>query len=89
MWLPGTRQTEACISSALRKALGPASSSEPGACCCPCQPLYQIECYAQQLIAQVLHWTGPLKPWRQHGVNRKLWEPHARERGAKLLAPLV
>lgn len=30
-------------------------------------------------IRQVLHWTGPLKPWRHHGVNRKLWEPHTRE----------
>ncbi|CAE7537158.1 GAUT15 [Symbiodinium natans] len=29
--------------------------------------------------AKVLHWTGPLKPWRHHGVNRKLWEPHTRE----------
>ncbi|CAJ1329955.1 unnamed protein product, partial [Effrenium voratum] len=29
--------------------------------------------------ARVLHWTGPLKPWRHHGVNRKLWEPYARE----------
>ncbi|CAK8999544.1 unnamed protein product [Durusdinium trenchii] len=31
--------------------------------------------------AKVLHWTGPLKPWRHHGVNRKLWEPHTRECG--------
>lgn len=30
---------------------------------------------------QILHWTGPLKPWRHHGVNRKLWEPYTRERG--------
>ena len=30
---------------------------------------------------EVLHWTGPLKPWRHHGVNRKLWEPYAREPG--------
>lgn len=29
--------------------------------------------------AKVLHWTGPLKPWRHHGVNRLLWEPHTRE----------
>ena len=28
---------------------------------------------------EVLHWTGPLKPWRHHGVNRLLWEPHTRE----------
>eukprot|EP00927_Polykrikos_kofoidii_P044893 TRINITY_DN38765_c0_g1_i1.p1 TRINITY_DN38765_c0_g1~~TRINITY_DN38765_c0_g1_i1.p1 ORF type:complete len:792 (-),score=106.23 TRINITY_DN38765_c0_g1_i1:39-2414(-) len=29
--------------------------------------------------AKVLHWTGPLKPWRHHGVNRLLWEPYALE----------
>eukprot|EP00971_Amphidinium_carterae_P171086 3390652-Amphidinium_carterae.1 len=26
--------------------------------------------------ARILHWTGPLKPWRHHGVNRLLWEPY-------------
>ncbi|CAE8618969.1 unnamed protein product, partial [Polarella glacialis] len=29
--------------------------------------------------AKVLHWTGPLKPWRHHGVNRFLWESHTQE----------
>eukprot|EP00928_Gymnodinium_smaydae_P000163 TRINITY_DN10056_c0_g1_i2.p1 TRINITY_DN10056_c0_g1~~TRINITY_DN10056_c0_g1_i2.p1 ORF type:complete len:797 (-),score=143.12 TRINITY_DN10056_c0_g1_i2:99-2489(-) len=29
--------------------------------------------------AKVLHWTGPLKPWRHHGVNRFLWEPYLLE----------
>lgn len=29
--------------------------------------------------ANILHWTGPLKPWRHHGVNRKLWEPYTLE----------
>lgn len=29
--------------------------------------------------AKILHWTGPLKPWRHHGVNRILWEPYALE----------
>lgn len=29
--------------------------------------------------ANLLHWTGPLKPWRHHGVNRKLWEPYTLE----------
>eukprot|EP00929_Paragymnodinium_shiwhaense_P013298 TRINITY_DN121163_c0_g1_i1.p1 TRINITY_DN121163_c0_g1~~TRINITY_DN121163_c0_g1_i1.p1 ORF type:complete len:761 (+),score=138.39 TRINITY_DN121163_c0_g1_i1:142-2424(+) len=28
---------------------------------------------------RILHWTGPLKPWRHHGVNRHLWEPYALE----------
>jgi alpha-1,4-galacturonosyltransferase len=27
--------------------------------------------------AQILHWTGPLKPWAHHGVNRLLWEPYS------------
>ncbi len=25
----------------------------------------------------VYHWTGPLKPWLEDGVNRRLWEPYA------------
>lgn len=24
----------------------------------------------------LFHWTGPLKPWKEDGVNRLLWEPY-------------
>jgi len=34
--------------------------------------------YPQEVLqdAKILHWTGPLKPWLDDGVNRLLWEPH-------------
>lgn len=37
--------------------------------------------YPQSVLryANLLHWTGPLKPWRNHGVNRFLWEPYTLE----------
>ena len=28
----------------------------------------------------LFHWTGPLKPWKDDGVNRRLWEPYAPQR---------
>jgi len=29
--------------------------------------------------AKILHWTGPLKPWKHHGVNRLIWEKYTLE----------